>query len=90
MKNKVYINVDREDLVDIKPPRDLRPKCVNCDKTILMRTTWWFEGSQGYKKNAPKYYYDGIGYFCCRNCAIQYGTEAARKAVGHPEFNTVK
>jgi hypothetical protein len=88
-KKKVYINVDRERTVNVKPSRELRPKCFNCDKTILLRTTWWYEGSSGYKKSPPKYYYDGIGYFCCRQCAQQYGTEAARKALGHPEFNNI-
>jgi hypothetical protein len=89
IKKKVYINVDREPTVNVKPSRELRPKCFNCDKTILLRTTWWYEGSSGYKKFPPKYYYDGIGYFCCRQCAQQYGTEAARKALGHPEFNNI-
>lgn len=89
-KELVFINVDHVDLQDTKPSRDLRPKCVNCEKSILMRTTWWYEGSGGYKKSPGKFYYDGIGYFCCRQCAQQYGIEAARKALGHPEFNSVK
>jgi hypothetical protein len=87
---KVYVNVDHEPLFDTKPTRELRPKCVNCDNTILMRKSYWYVGSRGYKDSPPKYYYDGIGYFCCRNCAQQYGIEAARKALGHPEFNIVK
>ena len=86
----VYVNVDHEPLVDEKPSRDLRPKCVNCQKTILMRKSYWYNGSRGYRDSPPKYYYDGIGYFCCRNCAQQYGIEAAREALGHPEFNIVK
>lgn len=86
----VYINVDREPLLEAKPSRELRPKCVNCQKTIVLRTCYWYPGSAGYKKSPTKYYYDGIGYFCCRNCAQRYGTEAARKALGHPEFNVVK
>jgi hypothetical protein len=89
-KKKVYINVDRIHILDAKPPRELRPKCVNCDKTITLRKTWWYEGSEGYKKAAPKFIYDGVGYFCCRECAQKYGTEAARKELGHPEFNNVK
>ena len=89
-KELVFINVDHVGLQDTKPSRELRPKCVNCEKSILMRKTWWYEGSLGYKKSPNKFYYDGIGYFCCRNCAQQYGTEAARKALGHPEFNSVK
>lgn len=89
-KNNVYINVDREGTLHNKPPRKLRPKCVNCDKTILLRTTYWYEGSKGYKKDLPRYVYDGVGYFCCRECAQKYGTEAARKELGHPEFNNVK
>jgi hypothetical protein len=86
----VYVNVDREPLLDAKPRRELRPKCFNCEKTIVLRSTWWYPGSEGYQKAAPKFIYDGIGYFCCRNCAQQYGTEAARKALGHPEFNNIK
>ena len=86
----VYINIDHVGIQDTKPSKDLRPKCMNCKKTIVMRSTWWFEGSEGYMKSAAKFYYDGIGYFCCRNCAQQYGTEAARKDLGHPEFNNVK
>lgn len=89
-KELVFINVDNEKIQDTKPSRELRPKCVNCFKTIGMRTTWWYDGSLGYKKSSPKYYYDGIGYFCCRNCAHIYAIEAARKALGHPEFNSVK
>ena len=86
----VYVNVDHSPLLDVRPSKELRPKCVNCNKTILLRTTWWYSGSEGYKKSAPKFTYDGIGYFCCRNCAQQYGTEAARKLLGHPEFNNIK
>lgn len=89
-KEHVYINVDHVDLVDTKPPRNLRPKCLKCDRSIPMSPSWWYDGSEGYGKGKPKYYYSGIGYFCSRNCAIQYGIEAARKALGHPEFNTVK
>jgi hypothetical protein len=86
----VYINVNNIPLLDVKPSKELRPKCVNCEKTIVLRSTWWYPGSEGYQKAAPKFIYDGIGYFCCRNCAQQYGTEAARKALGHPEFNSIK
>jgi hypothetical protein len=86
----VYVNVDREPLLDAKPRRELRPKCFNCEKTIVLRSTWWFPGSEGYQKSSAKFIYYGIGYFCCRNCAQQYGTEAARKALGHPEFNNIK
>jgi hypothetical protein len=86
----VYINVDHEPFLDARPSKELRPKCMNCNKTILLRSTWWFPGSEGYKKSASKYTYDGIGYFCCRICAQQYGIEAARKALGHPEFNNIK
>jgi hypothetical protein len=82
----VYVNVDREPLLDAKPRRELRPKCVNCEKTIVLRACYWYSGFA----SPTKYSYDGIGYFCCRNCAQQYGTEAARKALGHPEFNIVK
>ena len=89
-KDLVFINVDHVGLQDTKPSRDIRPKCMNCEKSILMRKTWWYDGSEGYKKSPAKFYYDGIGYFCCRQCAQQYGTEAARKVLGHPEFNSVK
>ena len=89
-KELVFINVDHVGLQDTKPSRDIRPKCMNCEKSILMRKTWWYDGSEGYKKSPAKFYYDGIGYFCCRQCAQQYGTEAARKVLGHPEFNSVK
>ena len=86
----VYINVDRAGFQDKKPSRELRPKCVNCEGTIVMRKTWWYPESRGYKDSDPKYVYDGVGYFCCRQCAQNYGTEAARKALGHPEFNIIK
>lgn len=90
MKNKVYINVNNVPALDKKPPRELRPKCLKCDNTIVMRTTWWYEGSAGYKQSPAKYYYDGVSYFCCRNCALAYAAEAGRKALGLPEFNNVK
>lgn len=42
-KNKdykpVYINVDHEPLLDTKPCKELRPKCMKCNKTIVLRST---------------------------------------------------
>jgi len=88
------VNCDGHPLLDAKPPKDQRPKCLNCDQTILLRSSFWYWGepvnidADGRKK--PRYYYDGISYFCSRNCSHSYAHKAAEKALKVEPFNKVK
>ncbi len=91
-KNKqelVRINTTSADHVSVKPPRDKRPKCLQCDKTILMRRSWWYNTDLPANERPPVYYYDGISYFCSRNCCMAYAHKKAEEELNIPKFNNV-
>ena len=89
-KKKTYIRIDcsTAPLVETKPPRDLRPKCLNCDQTILMRKSWWNWDSR--KKEENLYYYSGESYFCCRNCALAFAHKSAQKLLKVKPLNEIQ
>ena len=83
MKKKVIrIDSNTADLVEKKPARDERPKCLQCEKTIILRRTWWYDSEIPRNERPAMYYYSGESYFCCRNCAMAYAHKKAQEELG--------
>jgi hypothetical protein len=90
-KKKTYVRIDcsMAPAVETKPPKDLRPKCLNCDQTIIMRKTWsWWRSPE--EKSKTTYFYDGISYFCCRNCALSFAHKMAIKTLKVEPLNKIQ
>jgi hypothetical protein len=90
-KKKTYVRIDcsTASMVETKPPRDLRPKCLSCDQTILLRKSWWGWRSAE-DQGKTKYFYDGISYFCCRNCALSFAHKSAKKLLKVKPLNEIQ
>jgi len=92
-KKKTYVRIDcsMAPMVETKPPRDLRPKCLNCDQTIIMRKSWWgWHTAEEERERKIKYFYDGISYFCCRNCALSFAHKMAIKTLKLEPLNKIQ
>lgn len=90
MKKKlVRIDCSSAGILEAKPPKDQRPKCLQCDKTIVMRRTYWYESSLPWKERPQRFVYDGISYFCSRNCCMAYAHSKAQEELNVPKFNNV-
>ena len=90
-KKKTYVRIDcsMAPMVETKPPKELRPKCLNCDQTIIMRKSWWGWRTPE-EENKTKYFYDGISYFCCRNCALSFAHKMAIKTLKLEPLNKIQ
>jgi len=90
MKKKlVRINTSITPLLDAKPPKELRPKCLQCDGTITLLKTRWYDTSIPWSERPTKYVYDGVSYFCCRNCALTYAHNKAEEELNIPKLNNI-
>jgi hypothetical protein len=92
-KKKTYVRIDcsMTPMVETKPPKELRPKCLNCDQTIIMRKSWWgWNTPQEERERKTKYFYDGISYFCCRSCAIAFAHKMAIKILKLEPLNKIQ
>ena len=88
-KDLIRIDCSTVDLIEARPPKDQRPKCLQCDKTILIRKSWWYESPLPVGERPARYYYDGISYFCSRNCCMAYAHKKAQEELNAPKFNNV-
>lgn len=88
-KKLIRIDCSTTDLLDARPPRDKRPKCLQCDKTIGIRRSYWYDSPLPWSERPAKYYYDGISYFCCRSCCMAYAHNKAQEELNIPKFNNV-
>lgn len=90
-KKKTYVRIDcsMATMVETKPPKELRPKCLNCDQTIIMRRSWWGWNNPE-DQGKRKYFYDGISYFCCRSCALAFAHKMAIKTLKLEPLNKIQ
>lgn len=89
-KNLVRVDCSSVGLLDSKPPRQERPKCLQCDNTITMRSTLWYDSPIRWQDRPVRYYYDGISYFCSRNCCMAYAHNMATKELKVSKVNSIK
>jgi len=94
MKRKSRKNLLRVDTMQFpkmeleeKPPLKDRAKCYNCDKSMPLAKGWTLDPTTNRWGKAETYTYNGIGYFCSRNCAMMYGNLAARRELKEESFN---
>lgn len=85
-KNLVRVDTSTADLIDAKPPRKERPKCLQCDGTITLLKTWWYHSDLPRDNKPVRYRYLGESYFCCRNCAMAYAHKKAQEELNIPKF----
>lgn len=88
-KELIRIDCNTTDLLMERPPRDQRPKCLQCDKTIVLRRSWWYDSDLPSSERPAMYYYDGMSYFCSRNCCMAYAHKKAQEELNIPKFNKV-
>jgi hypothetical protein len=81
-KKIVRIDSNSADLIQNKPPRELRPKCLQCNKTVVLRKTFWYDSPIQRGERPPMYMYTGESYFCCKNCAVAYAHKKAQEELG--------
>ena len=81
-KKIIRVNCNSAGLLEKKPAKDERPKCLQCDKTILIRKTWWYDSDLPRSEKPALYQYSGESYFCCRNCAMAYAHKKAEEELG--------
>jgi hypothetical protein len=54
-----------------------------------MRKSWWGWRSPE-DQGKTKYFYDGISYFCCRNCAMAFAHKMALKQLKIEPLNKIQ